>query len=197
MSETNNLNRTWQTGQTQTGWLFTSVVENLNPNWPPWKKNPASGEDWTPACKFQLSNRSITQPPQQGGTRNTTVRGYTLGELIGSKEAPNVWNPGVLILYKNHPAGNPGDKYKTRKFDVVGERPATKYIQNIWTDLTSPQITVHIFWTFKTKWCEPFDCATGISGFPHVNSKCSRLPSILTSLRPKKILERLMTTVWT
>ena len=103
MSETNNLNQTWQTGQTQTGWLFTSVVENLNPNWPPWKKNPASGQDGTPACKFQLSNRSITQPPQQGGTRNITVRGYTPRELIGSKKAPNVWNPGVFILYKNHP----------------------------------------------------------------------------------------------
>ena len=35
---------------------------------------------------------------------------------------------GVLTIYTNHPGGNLVHKYKTIKFDVVVERPATKYI---------------------------------------------------------------------
>ena len=32
-------------------------------------------------------------------------------------------------IYTNHRGGNPVYKNKTIKFDVVGERPVTKYIQ--------------------------------------------------------------------
>ena len=37
--------------------------------------------------------------------------------------------PWVLTIYTNHPGGNPVRKHKTIKFEVVGEQPATMYIQ--------------------------------------------------------------------
>ena len=40
--------------------------------------------------------------------------------------------PGVLTIYTNHPGGNFVHEYKTIKFEAVGERPATKYLQNIY-----------------------------------------------------------------
>ena len=40
---------------------------------------------------------------------------------------PNVG--GVLTIYTNHPVGNLVQKDKTIRFDEVGERAATKYLQ--------------------------------------------------------------------
>ena len=40
----------------------------------------------------------------------------------------------VLTVYTNHPGGNLAHKRKTIKWDVVEERPATKYFQISWTD---------------------------------------------------------------
>ena len=76
---------------------------------------------------------------------------------------------GVYPLQKP-PGGNPVDKYKTRKFDVVGERPTTKHIQVSRTDLTVEKL-YHLKSQSKfsepsrTERREPFDCTTGISGF--------------------------------
>ena len=40
---------------------------------------------------------------------------------------------GYITIYTNRPAENVVQKHKTIKSDVVGERPATKYIQIYWT----------------------------------------------------------------
>ena len=40
----------------------------------------------------------------------------------------------IFTIYTNHPGKNLLHKHKTLKFDVVGERPATKYIEISWTD---------------------------------------------------------------
>ena len=56
---------------------------------------------------------------------NDIILGYRgLFEIITTPQ-----NPGVLTIYKNHPGGNFVRKYKTIKFDLVGEQTATKYIQ--------------------------------------------------------------------
>ena len=39
------------------------------------------------------------------------------------------WRLWMLTIYTNHPGGNLVYENKTIKFDVVGERPAKKYIQ--------------------------------------------------------------------
>ena len=50
------------------------------------------------------------------------------GSLCGS-EKKGLFRRGMLTIYINHPGVNLLHKYKTKKFDVVGGRSATKYIQ--------------------------------------------------------------------
>ena len=49
-------------------------------------------------------------------------------------KGPGDWKHGDLTDYTNYAGGNLAHKHKTIKFDMLGEKPATKYFQISWTD---------------------------------------------------------------
>jgi len=56
----------------------------------------------------------------------------------------------LITIYTNHPGGNHGHKYKTIRFDLMGERPAKiipKSAQQTKKSrkTSSPQIKAHVF----------------------------------------------------
>ena len=58
----------------------------------------------------------------------------------------------MQTIYTNHPGGILLHKHKAIKFDVVGERPATKYTRSAEKTkkkgkIETPEITAHTFWT--------------------------------------------------
>ena len=79
---------------------------------------------------------------------------------------------GVLTIYTSHPGKNLLHKHMTIKFDVVGERPATKYIQisrtdeKEWTNYIALKSQPIFSGASQSEWHEPFDFATGTSGSP-------------------------------
>ena len=78
----------------------------------------------------------------------------------------------IVQIYTNHPGGILVHKHNTIKFDVVGERPATKYYPNQLKRLKRVEklhrLKLQSIFSeaSQTEWREPFDFPTGNSGFP-------------------------------
>ena len=78
-----------------------------------------------------------------------------------------------LTIYADHPFGNL--VYKTIKYDVMEEKPATKFIQTTWTDykirkIASPRsIHSHNFWSFPNGLSRTIWFSIRNFRFTHVN----------------------------
>ena len=76
--------------------------------------------------QLQVTIIKITEPKECRGNQKllTPIHHHnTLNNIYIIRK------PWVLTIYTNHPGGNPVRKHKTIKFEVVGEQPATMYIQ--------------------------------------------------------------------
>lgn len=77
----------------------------------------------------------------------------------------------IVQIYTNHPGGILVHKHNTIKFDVVGERPATKYYPNQLKRLKRVEklhrLKLQSIFSeaSQTEWREPFDFSTGNFGF--------------------------------
>ena len=110
------------------------------PGWPDW---PVTGPIWVHMWNF--SPVSDMRKGQRSWGRVLAPSSRNKANMVKHKKLQlsrlSVWqcvwlslNGQVFTIYTNHPGGNLAYKHKTIKWDVVEERPSTKYFQISWTD---------------------------------------------------------------